>query len=355
MKMNINPWSVVLAVVGGLIVAGLTAWVRGQRLILFVPRLFSYSGLVGKNGQLAELSVMNRGFKNEEQIEVSMSPTLQYEVVGSTNNDVSLSGNKLIIPRVGAGDDVTTILLVEGGTFSASEISNCLSKESKGIIIGKFEQVPMNGPQRVGVVATLVVVPAFVGLIIWAISSYFDQQISTVGAAATEKATIVATASATQSATASATQSATANAVAAAKANVTVNDWSVAQAYLNLGGPLTGAFQQGKIQFKINIASRKKDIASVATTISNNSEYVLKVSLSMDTQRSQERIPAYLRSLSDILVVPGATITKSINVVIPQKSTNAEDQKVYVQVFIDEAGGDTLKLVRTVTVPLIGG
>ncbi|MBB5448040.1 MULTISPECIES: hypothetical protein [unclassified Paraburkholderia] len=97
---------------------------------------------------MAELSVMNRGFKTEEQIEVSMAPTLQYEVVGSTNNDVSLSGNKLIIPRVGAGDDVTTILLVEGGPFSSSDISNCLSKESKGIVVGKLEQVPMTGPQK---------------------------------------------------------------------------------------------------------------------------------------------------------------------------------------------------------------
>ncbi|EPS1222157.1 hypothetical protein ACVBR5_001394 [Burkholderia cenocepacia] len=336
--MTVNPWNLLLTLVGGLILAGLTAWIRRQRLVLFVPRLFSYSALAAKNGQLAELSVMNRGFKTEEQIEVSMSPTLQYEVVGSTNNDVSLSGNKLIIPRVGAGDDVTTILLVEGGAFSASEISNCLSKESKGIIVGKLEQVPMTGPQRVSVVAILVVMPAIIGLGYLGISGYLDQQIKTVGAVATEKAT------------ASATESATANAIAATTGNMTVHDWNVSQSYLRLGGPLVEAFKGGKIQLNVGPITRKKDISTVATTITNTSEYTLRVTLSMDSQRSEERIPSYQRRLHDILVVPGATVTKSINVVIPQTPSGTEDQKVYIQAFVQEAGGDSLNLLRTITV-----
>lgn len=89
----------------------------------------------------------------------------------------------------------------------------------------------------------------------------------------------------------------------------------------------------------------------MVTTITNTSENVLKVTLSMDSQHSEERIPSFQRRLGDILIVPGATVTKSINVVIPQKSSGAEDQKVYVQAFVQEAGGDTLNLLRTITVP----
>ncbi|MCA8021247.1 hypothetical protein [Burkholderia metallica] len=336
--MAVNPLNLLLTLVGGLILAGLTAWIRRQRLVLFVPRLFSYSALAAKNGQLAELSVMNRGFKTEEQIEVNMSPTLQYEVVGSTNNDVTLSGNKLLIPRVGAGDDVTTILLVEGGAFSASEISNCLSKESKGIIVGKLEQVPMTGPQRVSAVAILVVIPAFLCLGYFGISGYFDEQIKTVGAVATEQAT------------ASATESATASAIAATTGNTTVHDWNVPKLYTHLKGPLVEAFKEGKIQLNVGTVARKNDISTIPTTITNTSEYALKVTLSMDSQQSEGRIPSYQRRLSDILVVPGATVTKSINVVIPHKPSGPEDQKVYIQAFVQEAGGDSLNLLRTITV-----
>ncbi len=132
--MNVTPLSFVLTVLGGLLLAGLLGWIRKPRLVILVPRLFSYSHLTDR-GQLAEITIFNRGFKTEESIKLSLGPSLQYNIVGSSSQDVLLVKNKLIISRIGPGDDVTTLLLVEGGAFTAGEISNCLSKESKGRVV----------------------------------------------------------------------------------------------------------------------------------------------------------------------------------------------------------------------------
>ena len=46
--MNIQPLSIFLTVIGGLLVAGLLGWVRRPRLVVFVPRLFSHSRISDK-------------------------------------------------------------------------------------------------------------------------------------------------------------------------------------------------------------------------------------------------------------------------------------------------------------------
>ena len=98
--MTFNPLTLVLTILGGLIVAGILGWIRKPRLCVLVPRMFSYSQLTDK-GQLVELTIFNRGFKTEESIEVTLNPSLKYEMLGASSQDATLVKNKLVISLTG--------------------------------------------------------------------------------------------------------------------------------------------------------------------------------------------------------------------------------------------------------------
>src|SRR5258708_36432779 len=104
--MQWTPLSVLVALVTTLIAAGLVAWIRQARLEVVVPRLFSHSQL-SERGNLAEVTVFNRGWKTEEVIELSLTSSLKYEMVGASNQDISLAKNKVSIPRSGPGGEVS--------------------------------------------------------------------------------------------------------------------------------------------------------------------------------------------------------------------------------------------------------
>jgi len=336
--MTFNPTNLLLTLIGGLLLAALLGWIRKPRLIVLVPRLFSFSPLSVK-GQLAEISIFNRGFKTEELIEVDLGGALSYEIVGANTKDIKLTNNKLLIQRIGPGDDVTALLLVENGAFTRGEISNCLSKESKGFIVSKLEDVSPTGPQRIGLVSVFVALPiiAYLGY------SAFTTELNLVKKSATESATKSATESATKSATKS---------VISAKDLVEIRDWTTQEAYRTLAGPIFKGFEDNKIRIKVGKLVQKKDVTTVPISIENVSTLVVKASIKMDTQWSERKIPSYDRHVSDILIVPGAEVTKSMNVIVPLESPYATDKNIYMDVFFSEAGGDTLKLHRTYTVQL---
>ena len=81
-----NPIALAATVVGGLLVAALLGWIRKPRLIVLVPRSFSYSQLTDR-GQLVEISIFNRGFKTEETVELTLNHGLRYELLGSNSQD----------------------------------------------------------------------------------------------------------------------------------------------------------------------------------------------------------------------------------------------------------------------------
>ncbi|KRG63770.1 hypothetical protein ABB26_11235 [Stenotrophomonas humi] len=149
--MNFQPITILLTLLGGLALAGILGWIRKPRLVVFVPRLFSHSRISDK-GQIVEVSILNRGFKTEEQVELSLNPQLHYELIGSNNPDATLNGAKLAIPRIGSADDCSVLLQADNGKFSHEDIVKCLSKESKGTVTTKLEELPITAQQRVGVV-----------------------------------------------------------------------------------------------------------------------------------------------------------------------------------------------------------
>lgn len=171
--MNFQPFSILLTLLGGLAVAGILGWIRKPRLVVFVPRLFSHSRISDK-GQIVEISVLNRGFKTEEQIELSLNPQLHYELIGSNNPDATLNGAKLAIPRIGSSDDCSVLLQADHGKFSHEDIVNCLSKESKGKVTTKLEELPLTAQQRVNVVVFFVIIVAVGALLFLSIDSILE-------------------------------------------------------------------------------------------------------------------------------------------------------------------------------------
>lgn len=325
--MNWHPITLLLTLVGGLATAALIGWIRKSRLILFVPRLFSFS-MLGAKGQLAELSVFNRGWKTEEGVEVSLSPNFTYEIIGSNSQDVKLDANKLLISRIGAGDDVTTILLAEGGVFSADEITNCLSKESKGKTVKKLEDVTPTGPQRIALVVVFIMFPAAIYLAYSGISAYFSREISEVGAAATA--------------------SATKNAVAAVDSSL-VRDWVVPKYARTTGGAVYEAFNSGQLDLKIGAVTRKKDVVTVPVLVENKSKLVVQVDVTMNSVGSKGRIPSFKLSNYDSIAVPGVTMSVPIDVVIPVNGKDFE-RDVYLEVSLKATGGGVLHLSRVYAV-----
>lgn len=322
--MNFGPINLIATLVGGLILAALIGWIRRARLVLQVPRLFTHSALTAK-GQLAEISVFNRGFNTEEAIEVSLNPNLRYELVGSNSQDVLIASNKISMSRLGAGDDITALILVEGGVFSAADITNCLSKGSKGSIVAKLEQVPPTGPQRILLVGTFVVFPALIYLAYSVLSGVFESEMKAVQASAVNSA---------------------GSGESPANFN-TIRGWSVMKAYATLNGPLFKAFEQGLVDVSVGTPTRKKDILAVPVTLANKSPVVISGTLSMKTARSLDKIPSYSLSKQDIVVSPGATVTASISVIVPAQTTNEFDKKVYIEYFLKDAGEDSLALKKT--------
>lgn len=303
-----NPLSLLLTIIGGLTVAALLGWIRKPRLVALVPRTFSYSHITDK-GQLVEISIFNRGFKTEESIDVTLNPAYSYEMLGSNSQDATTEKNRIKISRIGPSDEVTALIIVEGGLFKRDDIVQILSKETKGNTVSKLEEVPPTGPQRVGLIAFFVVVPValYVGyLSLDYVIKNFEPPSALV---AKDKKTVV-------------------------------NGWSVPSFNLSTSPKMFDDFQSKKISAAIGTPSAKGDIVTLPVSVSNSTDKIIKYSLSMTTVASETKIPSYSRHLSDVIVVPGKTEERKISVSIPSKTENIAERTIFIDVAFESMEGN---------------
>ncbi len=134
------------------LIAGLAATIIGALLIyafkikqlyLVVPRLFSNS-LLSTKGKIVEIRIFNRGRSAEVDIQVTLDPSVSYEIVASTDSTSTINNSTISIPRVPPGDDYSVLLLVEGGDFTNERISGVSSSTTKGKILKGLGDVPPN-------------------------------------------------------------------------------------------------------------------------------------------------------------------------------------------------------------------
>jgi hypothetical protein len=306
--MDFNPINLVATLVGGLLLAGLLGWIRKPRLVVLVSRQFSYSQ-ISDRGQLLELSVLNRGFKTEDTVEVTLNNALRYDLLGSNSQDASVADNKIRIPRIGPSDDVTVLLLVEGGTFKKDDVVQCLSKETKAVHVSKLEEVPLTGPQRISVIGLFVAVPALLYAFSLGLDFLYE---STKGRSSTAEVQ---------------------------SASIEVQGWKIPRYYETTSPQLLGALRAGKIQLNVGPPSRKGDIVALPVTLTNQTDEVLNGTLNMNTAQSTSRFKSYELTADGIVLTPGKTVERTVRVVVPEKAASRAERTVYIDLHLKAMGG----------------
>jgi hypothetical protein len=131
----------------GLLVFALTSIIaylfKMRQLYVSIPRLYNKSQL-SSNGSLCEIRIFNRGNHPEEDVTVAFAPELSVELLATDNTELSVTENKLHIPRIHKLKDVSALLMVEGGVFEHSKITAFSSKAVAGRILKANEEVPYN-------------------------------------------------------------------------------------------------------------------------------------------------------------------------------------------------------------------
>lgn len=318
--MEFNPTALASTIVGGLIVAALAGWIRKPRLIVLVPRSFSYSQITDR-GQLVEVSVFNRGFKTEETIDITLNHAMRYELVGSNSQEVLVSGNKITIPRVGPSDDVTVLLLVEPGTFKSNDIIQCLSKETMGRTVEKVENIPPNGPQRIAIVGGFVVIPFFLYGMTFAMD-YVVKVLKPLPSAVTDLIK---------------------------QAPIDVGNWKIPFFYKG-NSLLFEPFVAGKINASVGAITRKGDVATIPVTVTNQTDEVLMAAFSINTAGSAKRFKSFELHTDDFVVVPGKSETRSIRVVVPETSASTAERTAFIDAHLKNMTGQTLSFQGAVEV-----
>lgn len=315
--MNVHPISILLTLLAGLTLAGILGWVRRARLVVLVPRLFSHSK-ISDDGQIVEISVMNRGFKTEEQIELSLNPKLRYELIGSNNPDATLTGSKLAIPRIGSADDCSVLLQAEHGQFSHSDIVNCLSKESKATVTTKLEEVPLTAQQRVAFLVFIVALILILVLIYFGLDAIYTRpDPSSKGDDVTEPAP---------------------------PPKPDLQGWSISDIYDD--EPMYAAIVEKQLVVSVGAVSLQNRTMTFPVTVSNATENVITYSLSTTSAVSDEDIDLSKRSVGNRVLFLGASANHTLSAAV---GNSPAEQKAIVVLFLSDEIGGTLRATRLVS------
>lgn len=114
-----------------------------RQLYVSIPRLYNKSQL-STNGSLCEIKVFNKGNHSEEDITIAFDPKLSIELLATDDTTLSINDNKIQIPRLHKHKDVSALLMVEGGSFEHSKITDFSSKATTGRILNPNEDTPPN-------------------------------------------------------------------------------------------------------------------------------------------------------------------------------------------------------------------
>lgn len=306
--MSVHPMTIVFTLVGGLILAGVLGWIRKARLVVFVPRLFSHSE-ISEKGQIAEISIMNRGFKTEEGVELLLNPAMHYELLGSNNPDALLIRNKLCVPRIGSADDCSILLQVENGKFTHTDIVSCLSKETKATIATKLENVPVTAQQRVGMI---IFFGLFSVLILAGYNYFFGPKESAQTVATDEDAH---------------------------------QGWNISQIFARAENSIYQSIVSKQVKVQTGKPTIQDGVLQVPITVNNNSDGPLTLSMSISGTLPQGDVAFSRRMIHDRLLLPNDVIETALDAAVPNEIGR---QAVVLEFFLRTPEGESLKGVKVV-------
>lgn len=147
LQMLIVP--LIVAAAGGLA----SLYFLHRRLSLVIGHFPHVDGWYGNTTVL--LTIFNRGYRNEEAINIELSPERTYHLAAHSVGGVTLEKHTLRIERIPGVSDAGIILGVGSGEFSAKTIGRFTSKDAKGKIRDSFEKVPPPPGYAFGILGTL--------------------------------------------------------------------------------------------------------------------------------------------------------------------------------------------------------
>jgi len=157
-----------ISIVAILIATALVNYAAQRRLYVVVPRLFPHSRL-SDEGHAAELTIINRGPFNEEDVTIEINSKINFEIIASTSPSVIVKKSIISIARIPKGDEVSFVFNVEGGDFSYKSIGSISSKNCRGKVVEKLENVPVsfgNFVSAIVIIMFLCVTMAFIGYMV---------------------------------------------------------------------------------------------------------------------------------------------------------------------------------------------
>jgi len=279
--------------------------------------LFSHSRISDK-GQIVEISILNRGFKTEEQIDVSLNPQMHYELIGSNNPDAALNGAKLSIPRIGSADDCSVLLQADNGKFSHEDIVNCLSKESKGVVVTKLEELPLTAQQRVGAIG-FVAILVLIGAIAFKGFDLYVENTKQEGEGNT-----------------SAKES-------AAVAPLDLQGWSISKAYTD--EPMYRQILDKDLKISLGASAQKGRVMSLPISVFNGTDKPISLSAWVSSTVEQDGIDYERKRVNNRLVLPGGKLNMNLQAAIGAEES---DRGALLEVFLTQEGGGSLKASRMV-------
>ncbi len=87
-------------------------------------------------------------------------------------------------------------------------------------------------------------------------------------------------------------------------------------------------------------------MVTVPMKISNSTAKVLKVSMSMQTAASANKLKSYELSTGEIILTPGQSEERSIRVVIPATASSEAERTIFVEGFIRDMDADSLSIKK---------
>lgn len=155
------------SIIGGVSVFLITQSLTRRRLYMVVPKLFNFSEL-SDDGKVIEFSIINRGSRTEDDILVKLSPGLFCTLLASNDPSLEIVNGEVKISRLSGGDEVSAVLLVEGGEFSKETVASFSSKECKGKLVENTKDSLKSNPSgTMRGIATLITICIFSCIGFW--------------------------------------------------------------------------------------------------------------------------------------------------------------------------------------------
>ncbi len=131
-----------------------------HRRLYVVTKYLQYSTL-SDSGKTVTITIFNRGVRSEKDIVLELDPARRYTLLASSIPELSVDNNLLTVKRLSGTDDLNAVVLVEGGDFDNDNIVSLISRETKGKIQRRSEDLPPTPAQMPVIILALLVFLAF--------------------------------------------------------------------------------------------------------------------------------------------------------------------------------------------------